>query len=319
MARRSKASGCDAGEWPMASLLERIGMAVPIIQAPMAGTSTPQMAAAVTNAGGLGSIGLGAVNAAGARTMIGAVRAAANGAFNVNVFCHAPATAAPERERAWLEALKPEFERFGAEPPAAIGEIYKSFLADEDMLELLIVTRPAVVSFHFGLPAVGKIARLKAAGVVLFATATNLAEAQAAAAAGVDAIVAQGWEAGGHRGVFDPSRPDSQLGVLALTRLLVREIPLPIIAAGGIMDGAGVAAALDLGAEAVQMGTAFIGCPDFERRRAPPRSAVRPGRGANQNDLGDLRPSGPLPAEPLHRAEGRRAGRSSAPGLSDRL
>ena len=187
------------------------------------------------------------------------------------------------------------------------------------MLELLIVTRPAVVSFHFGLPAVGKIARLKAAGVVLFATATNLAEAQAAAAAGVDAIVAQGWEAGGHRGVFDPSRPDSQLGVLALTRLLVREIPLPIIAAGGIMDGAGVAAALDLGAEAVQMGTAFIGCPDFERRRAPPRSAVRPGRGANRNDLGDLRPSGPLPAEPLHRAEGRRAGRSSAPGLSDRL
>lgn len=246
----------------MASLLERIGVALPIVQAPMAGTSTPQMAAAVANAGGLGSIGVGAVNAAGARTMIEAVRGATRGAFNVNVFCHAPATADAARERAWLAALKPVFEGFGAAPPAAIGEIYRSFVVDDDMLALLLEMRPAVVSFHFGLPSTEKISRLKAAGIVLFASATNLDEAQAAAAAGVDAIVAQGFEAGGHRGMFDPSIPDSQLGVLALTRLLVRDIPLPVIAAGGIMDGAGIAAALDLGAEAVQMGTAFIGCPE---------------------------------------------------------
>jgi nitronate monooxygenase len=246
----------------MAGLLERLGIEVPIIQAPMAGTSTPQMAAAVTNAGALGSIGVGAVNAAGARSMIEAVRNATDGPFNVNVFCHAPAQADPERERAWLAALKPTFERFGAEPPAGLREIYKSFVADEEMLELFLETRPAVVSFHFGLPSADKIARLKAAGVVLLSSATNLQEAELVAAAGVDAIVAQGWEAGGHRGVFAPDAADSQLGVFALTRLLVRKIGLPIVAAGGIMDGAGIAAALDLGAEAVQMGTAFIACPE---------------------------------------------------------
>jgi nitronate monooxygenase len=246
----------------MTNLLQRIGIAVPIIQAPMAGTSTPQMAAAVTNAGALGSIGVGAVDAAGARAMIDKVRSATSGPFNVNVFCHAPARADPERERAWLNALAPLFSGFGAEAPAAIREIYTSFVADDAMLELFLETRPAVVSFHFGLPAAEKIARLKAAGIVLFSTATNLAEAEAAVAAGVDAIVAQGWEAGGHRGVFDPSAPDSQLGVFALTRLLAQRIPLPVIAAGGIMDGAGVAAALDLGAQAVQMGTAFIACPE---------------------------------------------------------
>ena len=246
----------------MTSLLQRIGVALPIIQAPMAGTSTPAMAAAVTNAGGLGSIGVGAVRAGGARTMITALREGTRGPFNVNVFCHAPATADPVREAAWLAALKPEFERYGAQPPATIGEIYTSFLADPDMLDLFVETRPAVVSFHFGLPPPAAIARLKAAGVVLFSSATNLDEAEQAAAAGVDAIVAQGYEAGGHRGVFDPAAPDGQMGVLALTRLLVDKQALPVIAAGGIMDGAGIAAVLDLGAEAAQLGTAFIACPE---------------------------------------------------------
>ncbi|MBC6980378.1 nitronate monooxygenase family protein [Caulobacter sp. 17J80-11] len=245
----------------MTRLLERIGIRLPIIQAPMAGTSTPQMAAAVTKAGALGSIGVGAVKADVARTMIEAIRAATHGPFNVNVFCHAPARADPQRERAWLAALKPLFDGFGAAPPTGLTEIYKSFLVDDDMLDVLLETRPAVVSFHFGLPAPEKIARLKAAGIVLLSTATNLQEAEAAVVAGVDAIVAQGWEAGGHRGAFDPSS-DSRLGLVALTRLLVAKVPLPVIAAGGIMDGAGIAAALDLGAEAAQLGTAFIGCPE---------------------------------------------------------
>jgi nitronate monooxygenase len=246
----------------MSDLFKRMGVALPIIQAPMAGTSTPALAAAVTNAGGLGSIGTGAIDAAGARAMIEALRAQTNGPFNVNVFCHRPAAAQPDRERAWLEALKPVFARFGAEPPAAIREIYTSFLADPAMLELFVETRPAVVSFHFGLPPAETIARLKAAGVVLFSSATNLDEAEQAAAAGVDAIVAQGYEAGGHRGVFDPAAPDSRLGVFALTRLLASRIEPPVIAAGGIMDGAGIAAALDLGAAAAQLGTAFIACPE---------------------------------------------------------
>jgi nitronate monooxygenase len=246
----------------MSSLLKRIGVELPIIQAPMAGTSTPALAAAVTNAGGLGSIGVGAVDAAGARGMIEALKALTNGPFNVNVFAHQPAKADPERERAWLTGLKPVFERYGAVPPVGIREIYTSFVADEAMQRLFLELRPAVVSFHFGLPSAELIARLKAAGIVLFASATNLDEAEQAAQAGVDAIVAQGWEAGGHRGVFDPSAPDSRLGVAALTRLLVRRISLPVIAAGGIMDGAGVAAMLDLGAMAAQLGTAFVACPE---------------------------------------------------------
>ena len=246
----------------MASLLEPLGVALPIIQAPMAGVSTPAMAAAVTNAGGLGSIGVGAVDAAGARLMIGELRARTTGPFNVNVFCHAPAVADADRERRWLKGLEPVFARFGAAPPLSLGEIYTSFLADPAMQDLLLEARPAVVSFHFGLPSADVIGFLKAADVVLFSTVTNLREAEIAAEAGVDAIVAQGYEAGGHRGVFDPDAPDSQLGVLALTRLLVRRIGLPVVAAGGIMDGAGIAAVLDLGAEAAQLGTAFVGCPE---------------------------------------------------------
>jgi nitronate monooxygenase len=246
----------------MNSLRQRLGIALPIIQAPMAGTSTPSMAAAVSNAGALGSIAVGAVNAAGARSMIDTLRGLTQRPFNVNVFSHRPARAQPERERAWLAALRPIFERFGAEPPASIGEIYTSFVDDRPMLQLLLEVRPAVVSFHFGLPPAPVIAALKRAGITLFATATTLAEATSAVDAGVDAVVAQGYEAGGHRGVFDPAVPDSQLGVAALTRLLVSRLPVPVIAAGGIMDGAGIAAMLALGAQAAQLGTAFIGCPE---------------------------------------------------------
>jgi nitronate monooxygenase len=252
----------EIGGATMGTLMGRLGVKLPIVQAPMAGVSTPAMAAAVTNAGGLGSIGVGATDAAGARTMIEAVRAQTSGPFNVNVFCHRRATADAGRERAWLAALEPVFSRYGAQPPVAIGEIYTSFLADEPMADLLAETRPAVVSFHFGLPTAATIDRLKSAGVTLFSTATNLNEAEAAVAAGVHAIVAQGYEAGGHRGVFDPEAPDPRLGVVALTRLLVSKIPLPVIAAGGIMDGAGIAAALDLGAELAQLGTAFVACPE---------------------------------------------------------
>jgi len=246
----------------MSGLLDRLGVRLPIIQAPMAGTSTPRLAAAVTEAGGLGSIAVGAVKAAAARDMIAAVRQATRGPFNVNVFCHRPARRDRTRETAWLQALAPEFARFDAAPPARLEEIYTSFVVDPDMLDVLLDTRPAVVSFHFGLPPPDVIRCLKAAGILLLSTATSLAEAEAGVAAGVDAIVAQGWEAGGHRGVFDPAEPDARLGVAALIRLLVRRLDVPVIAAGGVMDGAGVAAVLDLGAQAAQLGTAFICCPE---------------------------------------------------------
>ena len=239
-------------------LLELLDIERPIIQAPMAGVSTPAMAAAVSDAGGLGSIGVGAADAATAGEMIAAVRARSSRSLNVNLFCHQPARADAVREAAWLERLRPEFNRVGAEPPGVIREIYKSFLEDEDMLATLLAARPKVVSFHFGVPSPDWVRALREAGIVLLGSATNLREAQLAAAAGVQAVVAQGYEAGGHRGMFDPDSEDSQLGTMALTRLLVRELNVPVIAAGGIMDGAGIAAALQLGASAAQLGTAFV-------------------------------------------------------------
>jgi nitronate monooxygenase len=244
------------------SLPTRLGLACPIIQAPMAGVSTPALAAAVSNAGGLGSIGIGAANAAQARDMIQTTRALTARPFNVNVFCHAPASARPQVDADWLAYLAPCFAEFGATPPDALHEIYRSFLTDDDTLQLLLTERPAVASFHFGLPDAAAIAALRAAGIVLLATATSLYEAQQIEAAGLDGIVAQGMEAGGHRGMFDPAARDEALGTLALTRLLVQRTALPVIAAGGIMDGAGIAAALALGAQAAQLGTAFIACPE---------------------------------------------------------
>jgi nitronate monooxygenase len=243
-------------------LLQQLGIRLPIIQAPMAGVSTPAMAAAVSNAGGLGSIGVGNVDADVARGMIADLRSSTDGPFNVNVFCHQPAVADADREAAWLARLAPEFARFGAKPPRALKEIYQSFVEDDAMLAMLLEERPKVVSFHFGLPSSDKIAALKKAGIVLLATATNVAEGQIVAAAGIDAVVAQGFEAGGHRGAFDPDSPDDCLGTIALTRTLVRELQIPVISAGGIMDGAGIAACLTLGANAAQLGTAFIGCAE---------------------------------------------------------
>ncbi len=246
----------------MNALLRMLGIGVPIIQAPMAGVSTPAMAAAVSNAGGLGSIGVGAVDAARAQEMISSVRVQTDRPFNVNLFCHRPAIADGVREAAWLTRLAPEFSRYGAKPPTQLREIYKSFVADDAMLAMLLRERPMVVSFHFGLPSTERIAALRDAGIVLLATATNLQEAQSIAAVGIDAVVAQGFEAGGHRGVFDPDSPDDCLGTIALTRLLACHLAIPVIAAGGIMDGAGIAACLLLGAHAAQLGTAFIACPE---------------------------------------------------------
>lgn len=230
----------------------------PIIQAPMAGTSTPAMAAAVSNAGGLGSIGLGAMNVGAAGEAIKAFCDLSQRPLNLNVFCHQPAVPDAKREELWLARLRPQFQRFEAQPPAALTEIYRSFIVDEPMFRMILAAKPAVVSFHFGLPKDDWIAALRQAGIVLLATATSLAEARVLVSAGVDAIVAQGYEAGGHRGIFDPDGSDDQLGTFTLTRLLVRELQVPVIAAGGIMDGHGIAAVLRMGAAAAQLGTAFV-------------------------------------------------------------
>ena len=246
----------------MPDLLELLEIDAPIIQAPMAGVSTPEMAAAVSNAGALGSLGVGATSAEGAREMIAAFRERSARSLNVNVFCHAPARADHARESKWLERLRPEFARFDARPPAALREIYRSFVEDDEMLATLVGEKPKVVSFHFGVPSIERVRALRDPGGVRLGTATSRAEARPRVAAGVDAIVAQGFEAGGHRGVFDPDATDDALSTFALTRLLAREIDRPIVAAGGIMDGAGIVAASRLGASAAQLGTAFVACDE---------------------------------------------------------
>ena len=255
------------------TLLGRLGLSVPIVQAPMAGVSTPALAAAVSNAGGLGSIALGASDAEAARAMIREVRARTDRAFNVNLFVHATPRPDPVREAAWIQALAPLFEAFGATPPTQLRAIYQSFSDDDAMLEMLVEEAPPVVSFHFGLPSSARLGRLRDAGCLLLATVTSPSEAAQAQALGIDGLVAQGYEAGGHRGMFDPAALDDRLGTMALTRLLVSRMDTPVIAAGGIMDGRGVRAALDLGAVAAQLGTAFIACPE-SAADAPYRAAL---------------------------------------------
>lgn len=244
------------------SLARALNLRHPIVQAPMAGVSTPELAAEVCRAGGMGSLGLGAMTPEAARAAIRQARALGATCLNANVFCHAPAQADPRREAAWLTALAPEFARFKATPPAEISEIYTSFLADQGMQQMLLEEAPEVVSFHFGLPDAEVIAALKGAGCRLFASATSRAEAEACLSAGMEAIVVQGIEAGGHRGCFDPDPPDTALPMMDLLAALRPLTDLPLIAAGGLMDGADCAKALQAGADLVQLGTAFVLCPE---------------------------------------------------------
>ncbi|KGJ05154.1 nitronate monooxygenase [Paracoccus halophilus] len=299
---------------------------VPVIQAPMAGIATPALAAAVSRAGGLGSLGLGSSHADQAAAMMAETAALLGSArYGVNLFCHRPATADPAREAAWLDYLRAEFHRAGAEPPAALHETYRSLLVDDAMLRAVIAARPAMISFHFGLPDAARLAALRGTGALLAATATSRAEAQAIRAAGLDAIIVQGHEAGGHRGIFDPDGPDECLSTAELQAALA-DIGLPLIAAGGIMDGADAARHLRAGAVAVQMGTAFVACPesaasDLYRARLTQARPVmtraisgRPARGL-ENRLTALAGAADAPALPdypiaydaaraLHRAAG---------------
>lgn len=248
---------------PKPDILSEWGITHPIVQAPMVGVSTPQLAAAVSSAGALGSIGLGASTPEQGRELIRQTRALTQRPFNVNMFCHRPAAFDHARNDAWLQYLSSFFPAFDAAPPPVLKEIYKSFVDDRAMLEMLVEEKPSVVSFHFGAPPVQWIDELKSAGIYIIGCATTLSEAQQLERAGVQAIIAQGYEAGGHRGVFDDGfGQDQQMGLFALLRIIGETVDLPVIAAGGIMDGAGINAAMMLGASACQLGTAFILCPE---------------------------------------------------------
>ncbi len=239
-----------------------LGIRIPIIQAPMAGTATPKLAAEVSNAGGLGSISIAAVGAEAGRAMIRQLRELTDQPFNINVFCNRPSRPDEAVEAAWLRHLQPFFQAFDAQAPAALHDIYSSLYDDEAQLQVLLEERPPIVSLHLGLPPQTRIDALKQAGILLLASATSLEEARRVQAAGIDAVVAQGSEAGGHRGIFDEHGADEQLTTRELVTLFRQHLNIPIIAAGGLMDGADIADVLALGAVAAQLGTAFVLCPE---------------------------------------------------------
>lgn len=247
--------------WPRRDLLDLFGIEHPILQAPMAGDATPELAAAVSNAGGLGGLGCSGYAPDELRQQAGAIRAQTNRPFNLNFFAHAAPQPNAEADAATAARLAPFYaERGLGTPPAQAGGATRFF--GPEQLAAVLQLRPAVVSFHFGLPAQDAVAAIKAAGCRVISSATTVREAKSLEAQGADAIIAQGWEAGGHRGSFEPSADDAGVGTLALVPQIVDAVNLPVIAAGGIADGRGIAAAFMLGASGVQMGTAFLACPE---------------------------------------------------------
>jgi len=254
------------------SLAQKLGILYPIIQAPMAGVATPELAAAVSNAGALGSIGIGASSVSAARTMIENTQKLTSRPFNVNVFCHERPKRDLQQEQAWLQFVSPLFKKHGASLPQELREIYGTF--NDQTLALLLALKPPVVSFHFGVPDFGAISKLKEHGIFTIATATSLEEAQLIESRGVDAVIAQGYEAGGHRGTFDSTNTDERLSTFVLASLLLQKTGLPVIAAGGIMDGRAIRAYLSLGVAAVQLGTAFVACPESAANEAYRRNLL---------------------------------------------
>ena len=245
----------------MMTLQELLGIELPIIQAPMAGVQLGALAIAVSNAGALGSLPCAMLAPEAMRRELEAIRAGTAKPYNVNFFCHMPPVPDDAREARWREALSPYYRELGIDPlkvPAGAGRIPFG----PEAAEVLAEFRPRVVSFHFGLPSGELVARVKSCGAKILCSATTVDEARWLEARGVDAIIAQGVEAGGHRGIFLSDDLTTQVGTLALVPQVVRAVKVPVIAAGGIADAKGVAAALALGAAGVQVGTAYLLCPE---------------------------------------------------------
>ena len=243
------------------SLTSTLGIELPLIQAPMAGVQDSALAIAVSNAGGLGSLPCAMLAPDALRTELTKIRAQTTRPYNVNFFCHRSPQPDAAREALWRQTLAHYYREFDIDPatiPAGPGR--RPF--DAEAAELLAEFRPPVVSFHFGLPEASLLARVRSWGAKVISSATTVEEARWLEAHGADVIVAQGLEAGGHRGLFLTEDLGTQMGTFALLPQIVRAVRVPVVAAGGIADAAGVRAALALGAAGVQVGTAYLLCPE---------------------------------------------------------
>jgi nitronate monooxygenase len=286
---------------------------LPIIQAPMAGVQGSALAVAVSNAGGLGSLPAAMLAPDDLRDEITAVLAQTSSPYNVNFFCHTPPPPDEIREARWRTRLAPYYRELSVDPHS-IGAGPGRLPFDDDAADALAPFKPPVVSFHFGLPSRPLLERVRQWRSIVISSATTVDEARWLEAQGVDAIVAQGIEAGGHRGMFLTDDLATQVGTLALVRQIVRAVSVPVIAAGGIADAEGVAGALALGAAAVQIGTAYLLCPEattspvYRQALASPaamRTAVtnvftgRPARGIVNRLIAELGPmSNEVPSFP---------------------
>jgi len=243
------------------TLQQLLGTELPIIQAPMAGVQGSALAIAVSNAGGLGSLPCAMLDVNAIRNELAAIKAQTTKPYSVGFFCHVPPAANAEREARWRDALAPYYAEFGIDAskiPAGPGR--NPFSAEA--AQVLSEFKPVVVSFHFGLPSAELLARVKSWGAKILSSATTVEEARWLEAHGVDVIIAQGLEAGGHRGMFLTDDLTTQVSTFALLPQIVRAVNVPVVAAGGIADAKGVAAAMELGAAGVQIGTAYLLCPE---------------------------------------------------------
>jgi nitronate monooxygenase len=242
-------------------LADRLGVELPIIQAPMAGSQLSALTIAAANAGALGSLPAGMLSPDGLRDEMVKVEAGTSRPYQVNFFCHTPPVPDATREAAWRRLLAPYYAEFGIDPGStSAGPVRSPFSSDyADAIEPF---KPPIVSFHFGLPSATLVQRVKSWGSFVIACATTVDEARWLEAHGADAIIAQGNEAGGHRGMFLTTDLTTQIGTFALVPQVASAVGVPVIAAGGIADARGVAAAMQLGASAVQPGTAYLLCPE---------------------------------------------------------
>ena len=292
---------------PALTLSQLVGTRLPVIQAPMAGVQGAALAAATTNAGGLGSLPCAALDHASLLNELSALSQQTSGPFNVNFFCHTPPAFDERRDARWRAALAPYFAEFGIDPrDVQTGPGRLPF--DDTVADVVEPFKPAVVSFHFGLPSPALVARVRSWGTKIISSATTVDEALWLEGRGVDAIVAQGLEAGGHRGMFLSPDLSTQIGTFALLPQIARAVQVPVVAAGGIADGQGVAAAIALGAAGVQVGTAYLLCPEATTSRVH-RTAImgagpavtaltnvftgRPARGILNRLMTDLGPISP--------------------------